>query len=105
MIKIDIKVGIDQMMVIGGCHIKIELSMDKTAEEGCSMIKIIEVILGKETFEECKIIEVRILEVDIEIILGAIILEEIAVDLEKDSIQVILGGMIEAAVDQDQVQE
>ena len=88
-------------MVKGECCIKIELSI----EEGCSMIKIIEVILGMETLEECKIMEVRILEVDIEVILGVIILQEVEVGLEKDSIQVTLGEMIEAAIDQDLVQD
>ena len=38
--------------------------MDKTREEGHSMIKIIEVTLGEEILEEHRIIEVRILEVD-----------------------------------------
>ena len=42
---------------------------------------------------------------DIEVALGMIILEEVEVGLEKDSIQVPLGGMIEAAVNQDLVQE
>ena len=57
MIKIDIKVGLDQTVVIGECHIEVEVSMDKITEEGHNMIKIIEVILGKEILEECKIIE------------------------------------------------
>ena len=42
---------------------------------------------------------------DIEVVLGIIILEEIEVGLEKDSIQVALGEMIEVTVDQDQIQE
>ena len=74
-IKIDIKVGIAQTVAIGECHIEVELRMDRSMDEDHSMIKIIEVILGKEILEECKIIEVRILEVDIEVILGTIILE------------------------------
>ena len=98
-IKIDTKVGIDQAVVIGECHIEVELSMDKIIEEGHSMIKITEVILGKEILEEHKITEVRILIVDIEVISGTIILEEIEVGLEKDSIQVTLAEVIEAAVD------
>ena len=40
MIKIDIKIGIDQTVVIGECHIEVELSMDKILEEGHSMIKL-----------------------------------------------------------------
>ena len=38
--------------------------MDKAIEEGHSMIKITEVTLGESILEECKIIEVRILEMD-----------------------------------------
>ena len=48
MIRIDIKIGIDQTVATGKCHIEVELSMDKILEKGCSMIKIIKVILGKE---------------------------------------------------------
>ena len=49
-IKIDINVGIDQTVLIGECHIEVEVSMDKITEEGCSMIKIIEVIFRKGNF-------------------------------------------------------
>ena len=68
--------------------------MDKTIEEGHSMMKIV-----------CKIIEVRILEVDIEVTLGVINLEEVEVGLGKDSSQAILGEITEAVVDLDQIQE
>ena len=51
----------------------------------------------KETIlEECKIIQVKILEVDIEVIIEMTTLEEVG--LGKDNIQVILEGMIEAVV-------
>ena len=105
MVKIDFKIYRDQTVEIGECHIKVELSMEKTIEEGHSVIKIIEVTLGKEILGECKIIEVRILELEIEVTLGMITLEEVEVGLEKDSIQVTLEEMREAVVDQDQVQE
>ena len=39
--------------------------MNRTKEEGFSMIKITKVTLGEEILQECKVIEVRILEVDI----------------------------------------
>ena len=65
---------------------------------------IIEVILEEKILEECKMIEIKILEVDIKVASGKIILEEVEVDLEKDSIQVTLGGMIEEVVDQDHIQ-
>ena len=38
-IRIDIKIGIDQKVVIGECHIEVELSVDNIIEEGHSMIK------------------------------------------------------------------
>ena len=83
MIKINIKIGIDQTVEIGECHMEVELNMDKTREEGHSMIKINEVTLGEEILEEHKIIEIRILEVDIVVTLEMTTLEEIEVDLEK----------------------
>ena len=104
-IKIDIKVGIDKTAVIGECDIEVEVSRDKITDEGHNMSKIIEGILGKDILEEHRIIEVRILGVDVEVILGMIILEEVEVGLEKDSIQVTLEEMIKASVDWDQVQE
>ena len=90
MIKIDIKIDTDQTVGLEECHIEVELSMDKTIEEVCSMIKIIGVTLGEEILEEYKIIEVRILEVDIEVTLKMTTLEQVKLGLEKDSIQVIL---------------
>ena len=66
--------------------------------ESHSIIKIIEVILEEEISEECKITEVKILLEDIEVVSEMIILEEVGVGLEKDNIQVTLGGMIEAVV-------
>ena len=56
MIKVNIKIDTDQTVEIGECHIEVELSMDRIIEEGCNMIKITEVTLGKEILEECKII-------------------------------------------------
>ena len=73
--------------------------MDRIIEEGPNMLTIKEVTLGEEILEECKIIEVLILEVDIEVTIE-MVLEEVEVDLEKDNIQVILEGMIKAVVDQ-----
>ena len=60
-IKIDIKVDIDPTVVIREFHTEVELSTDKITEEDCSVMKIIEMILGEEILKECKIIEVRIL--------------------------------------------
>ena len=105
MIKTDIKIGIDQTMVTGQCHIEVELSMDKILEEDCTMIKILDIILRKVILGECKILEVRILEVDIEVTLGIITLEEVEVGLEKDNTWVTLEEMRKTVLDHDQVQE
>ena len=50
MIKVDIKIGIDQTVELGECHIEVELSMDKTIEEGHNMIKIIENFRGTQNY-------------------------------------------------------
>ena len=78
--------------------------MDRIIEEGHNMFTVIEMTLGEEGLEEHKVIEVKILEVDIQIVIGTTILEEVEVGLGKDNIQVILEGMSKAVVvDQDQV--
>ena len=79
--------------------------MHKTIEEGHSMIKITEVTLGEEILEECKIIEVTLLERDIEVTLEMTTLKQEEVGLEKDSIQVFLEEMSKVVIDLDQVQE
>ena len=70
------KIDIYQTVEIGECHIEVELSMDKTIEEGCSLIKIINVILGEEILEEC-----RILEMAIEVTSETTTFKEVAVGL------------------------
>ena len=70
------------------------------------MLILTEMTLGETILEKCKIIEVKILEVDIEVIIEMTTLEEVGVGLGKDNIQVILDRMTEAvAVGLDQVQE
>ena len=90
-------------MEIGECHLEVELSMDRILEEGHNMLTIIEMTFEENILERCKIIEVKILKADIDITIEMMTLEEVEVGLEKDNIQVILEGMIEAVVvDQDQ---
>ena len=101
MIKIDIKIDTNQTVEIGKYHIEVEASMDKTIEEGHTMIKIIKVTLREEILEEHKIIEVRILEVDVEVTIEMTTLEEVEVGLEKDSIQVVLEEMRESVIGPD----
>ena len=84
---------------------EVGLSTDKIIEKGHSMITIIEVILKGEILEECKIIEVKCLEMDIEVASGMVILGEVEVGVEKDNSQANLGGVIGAVVGQDKVLE
>ena len=103
MIKANINIDTDQIVEIGECHLEVELSTDRIIEEGCNMSTIIEVMLGQEIVEEHKIIQVKILEVDIEVTIKMKIVEKVKVGLEKESIQIILEGVIKVVVDQDQV--
>ena len=103
MIKVNIRIDTDQIVQIGECHLGIELNMYRITEEGCNMLIIIEMTIGEKMLEECKNIEVKILEVDIEVTIETMTFEEVEVDLQKDNIQIILEGMTKAVVDQDQV--
>ena len=106
MIKVFIKIGIDQIVEIGEHHSKVEVSMDIVIEEGCKILILIEMTLGETILAECKIIEVRILEVDIEVIVEMTILEEVEIGLGKDNIQISFYRIIEAvAVGLDQFQK
>ena len=48
MIKAIIRIDTDQIVVIGECHLGVELGMDRIIEEGCNMLIIIEMALGEE---------------------------------------------------------
>ena len=105
MIREMIKIDIGQIVEIEEHQTEVEVSMDRIIEEDHIILITIEMILKEIISEICKIIEVRILEVDTERIIEMIISEEIGVDLGTDNIQVILEGMIEEIVGLDQVQE
>ena len=111
MTKVVTGLEIDLAVVIEECHLEIEVEEDsykiidriteRIIEGDCKIV--IEMTLGEEIIGRCKIIEVRIMEVDIETIIGMtieiIILEEVEVSLDKDNTQIILEGLTEAAVD------
>ena len=86
MIKTNIKIDTDQRVQIGECYLEIDLSIERIIVEGCNMITIIEVTLGEEILGGCKIIEAKLLDLDIDINIKMEILEEVDVGLEKDSI-------------------
>ena len=106
-------------MVIEENHLEVEVGMERIRiiEEDCSILTVIEMTLGEEIVEKHKIIEVRIIEVDVETIIEMTtkktivttiemtIMEEVGADLKKDDTQVTLKGIIEKAevVDLDQV--
>ena len=89
MIKVIIRIDTYQIVQTGECHSEVELSMDIIIQEGQNMLIIIEMALGEEILEECKTIEVRILQVDREETIDMAILEEVDIGLGKDNIQVI----------------
>ena len=66
--------------------------MDRNIKEDCSILTIIEMTLGEGILGKCKIIEVRIIEVDVETTIEMKIMEEVEVGLGKDSIWVTLEG-------------
>ena len=72
--------------------------MDKIIGEDQVTSIIIEMTLDETILENCKITEVRILEVDIEEITETITLEEVEVGLGTDKIQVILTEITEVVV-------
>ena len=67
-------------MVIGKCHLGVELGMDIVIEEAA-------VCLGEDILGKCKIIEVRITEVDAERAIEMAILEEVEVGPGNDNTQ------------------
>ena len=67
MIKVIISIDTDQIVEIGECHLGVELSMDRSIEEGHNMSIIIEVTIGEKTLGKHQIIEVKSLEINIEV--------------------------------------
>ena len=90
-----------------GHHSEVEVGTERIIGEDHDMSIITEMTLGEKMLEKCKIIEVKTLGLDMEIIIiiEMAVLEEIEVGVRKDNIQVILAEMIEVIVGQDQVQE
>ena len=101
-----IKIDIDQIVEIEGHHSEVEVSMGRIIGEDHNMSISMEMTLGETILEKCKIIEVKILEVDKEVIKEMTTSEKVEVGLGKDNIQIILERMTETvAVGLDQVQE
>ena len=69
---------------------EVEVCMDKVIEEDCIILITMEMTIEETVLDIYKIIEVKILEVDMEGIIEMINLEEVEVGLETDNIQVIL---------------
>ena len=100
-----IKIDIGQIAEIEGHQTEVEVSIDRIIEEDCIMLITLELIIEEIISEICRIIEVKVLKVDMEGNIKMIILEELGVGLETGNIQAILEGMIEVVVGLDQVQE
>ena len=63
-IRVIIRISIGQIVEIGEHHLEVEVSMDRIIEECHNMLILIEMTLGEQILEECKIKEVKLLEVD-----------------------------------------
>ena len=96
-------------MEIGEHCSVLEYNMDRITETDQGIIRTIEVIFEKEILEgicgQIRMIEVKIIEVDTEKIIGMIIMKEVGLGLGIDGTLIILEGMIEVIVCLDQVQE
>ena len=84
-----IRIDIGQIAGIVEHHTEVEVSMDKIIEDDCAMSITKEMIIEETTAEICKIIEVRIIEVDAEEMIETITLKEVEVGLGTDNIQII----------------
>ena len=91
-----IKIGLDQIAEIGEFHLVVGYSVDKIIVTDQDMKRIIEMTLGEEILEEIweqiRITEERIIEVDIEENIGMRIMKEVGVGLEKDNTETIIEG-------------
>ena len=65
MIRVIIKIDIDQIEEIGEHYSEVEVSMNRIIEKGHNMLILIEMTLGEKILEKCTIIEVKILKVAI----------------------------------------
>ena len=75
MIREITKIDKGQIAEIEGHHTEVEVSMDKVIEEDCIMPIAIEITIEKTILKICKIIEVKIFEMEREGIIEMIILE------------------------------
>ena len=104
------KLGSDQIVEIEKFNFVIEFKMDKI-EVDLGINKITGIIIGEEivevTCEHIKILEDRIIEEDIEEIIGMKLIteKEVEVDLEKDHIRTIIEGETGVVVIVDQCQD
>ena len=110
MIEIMIReTNIGQIVKIVEYHLVVEYNMDRMTETDQGIIKIIEVISEEEILggicNQIRILEVRIIVVDIEGIIEMIIMKEVEVGLGIGNIQIIPEGMIGVTVGLGQVQE
>ena len=100
---------IGQIVEIEEYYSVLEYNMDRITETYQGIIRNIEVISEEEILEgicdQIRIVEVKIIEVDIEEILEMIFTKEVEVGLGIGNIQIIPEEMIEVIVGLDQVQE
>ena len=104
MIRVIIRIDLDQIVEIGELCSEVEVHTDRIIEKGHKMLIPIQMILGEKILEEHKLTDVTTLELDIEVIIEMTALEQVDVVPGKDNIPVISEGMTEAvAAGRDQV--
>ena len=98
---VTIRIDVDPIVEIEKSNLMVEFSMDKIIEVDKGMDKAIGMTLGEEILEamqeyiKIRILEDRIIELDIEEVIELKIMKKVGVGLEKGGIQVTLEGMKE----------
>ena len=92
-------------MKTGRHDTEVEVSTVKAIEKDHITLIITEMTLDKTTLEKHEMTENKIIEVDTAGNIEMIILKEVEVGLGIDSTQIVLEGIIKAAVGLDQVEE
>ena len=105
MIKIDIKIGTDETVVIGECHIEVELSMDKIFKGRLQYDQNYRGDYRKGNVGGMRNYRGQNFRGGYRGNFRNNNLEKVEVGLEKDSTQVTIGEIIEVVEDQNQVQE
>ena len=101
MTKVTNRLEIDLLVVIGECHLEVEVDMYKILDRiiGDDHRAVIKMTLGEEILGRHKTIEVRITDVDVETVTETIIETEAVVDQDQGQVQVQEPVQMETVLD------